>query len=184
MPIKPILTIPNPILDSPAEKVGVFDDMTKHVIADLLDTVLAAKDPEGAGLAAPQIGVAKRICVVRKFIETPDLKPGSPDKLITKEYILVNPKIISASKETDIHYEGCLSIPDVYGQVERSKKIKVKALDENGQPIRISASGFFARIIQHEIDHLDGILFTTKLVSDPITESEFDQLIDEEDKLA
>ena len=173
MPVKPIITIPNPILETPAERVGEIDDVTKNVIRDLLDTVLAAKNPEGAGLAAPQIGVSKRVCVVRRFIET-------SDKIVTKEYVLVNPKIISASKETDIHYEGCLSVPDVYGQVERAKKIKVKALDENNQPIRISTSGFFARVIQHEVDHLDGVLFTTKLIGDPITQFQFDQLMEEE----
>lgn len=175
MAVRPIVTIPDQILETPTEKVGEIDEATTKVIKDLLETVVAAKNPEGAGLAAPQIGVSKRICVVRRFLP----HPTDEGSFTTKEYILVNPKIISFSDEKDIHYEGCLSIPNVYGQVERAKKIKVKALDENGQPVRISTSGFFARVIQHEIDHLDGILFTTKLIGDPITEAQFDQIIEE-----
>lgn len=176
MAIRPIVTIPDPVLETPTEKVGEFDEEVKQTIKDLLDTVKGARNPEGAGLAAPQIGVSKRICIVRQYLPNPNFNAHEDDYL-TKEHVLVNPKVISNSKETEIHFEGCLSIPNVYGQVERPRKIKVKALDENGEPIRISASGFFALTIQHEIDHLDGILFTTKLTGAPVTEDEFDQMI-------
>jgi peptide deformylase len=102
--------------------------------------------------------------------------------VITKDYVLVNPKLISASEDMDIHYEGCLSIPDTYGQVKRHKKIKVSALDENGNEIKINTSGFFARVIQHEMDHLDGILFTSKMIGKVLTEQELDNLNSKDSK--
>ena len=76
--------------------------------------------------------------------------------------VFINPKIISSSKDVALGWEGCLSIPDEYGKVQRPKKVKIKALNEEGEEVRINASGFFARVIQHEIDHLDGILFIDK----------------------
>lgn len=169
MAIQKIVTTPNEILKSPCEKVK-FDEQTKTLIQDMMDTLLDAKNPEGAGLAAPQIGVLKRVIIAREFF----LSPENQEEVISKEHVFVNPKIISKSKETDVDFEGCLSIPDTYGRVERSKKIKVKALDENGMPIRVSASGFLARVIQHEVDHLDGILFTDIMVGEPVTEAQLD----------
>ena len=175
MSVVPIVTIPSEILNKPTEKVGaaeVAGTEIKQLIQNLLDTVLAAKDPIGAGLAAPQIGVSKRVCVVRRFYQNPE----NPDEDLTKEYVLINPKIISSSDETVLGIEGCLSVPDTYGNVERAKKIKIKALNEKGEPIRMSESGFMARVIQHEIDHLDGILFTTKITGKTYTEAELDEI--------
>ena len=162
----PILTVPNKTLEKTAEKVREFNEETKKIIQDMLDTLRDAKDPEGAGLAAPQIGVMERIIIARRFYPNPE---NSEDTL-TKEYVFVNPKIISSSKETGLGMEGCLSIPDIYGMVERPKKVKIKALDENGEPIRKTVTGFFGRVVQHEIDHLDGILFTSKVVGKTYTE--------------
>lgn len=172
MAVKTILTFPDPILLKKAGKITKFDDELKTVVQDLLDTVLSAKDPEGAGLAAPQIGVSKRVVIVRNFI--PD--PNDPSKDIAHNIVLVNPKIISKSKETTLDWEACLSVPNVYGKVERYKKIKIKAQDENGEDFRLNATGYFAAIIQHEMDHLDGILFTTKVVGQTLTESELEEL--------
>ncbi len=178
MAVVPIIKIPDEVLTQQCAKVKAVDDETKQLIQNLLDTLSAAKNPEGAGLAAPQIGSLKRVCVVRKFLPNPD---GS-ETVITKDYVLVNPKLISASEDMDIHYEGCLSIPDTYGQVKRHKKIKVSALDENGNEIKINTSGFFARVIQHEMDHLDGILFTSKMIGKVLTEQELDNLNSKDSK--
>lgn len=172
MAVLEIVTIPNKILETKAEKIVDFGAETKELVKNLLDTVRKAHDPEGAGLAANQIGIAKRACIVRDFF----VNPQNEDEIIAKDYVLINPKIISASKETELDIEGCLSVPNVYGRVERAKRIKVKAQDENGNEIRLSASGFLARVIQHEIDHLDGILFTTKLVGKAYTDDELEEL--------
>lgn len=171
MAVKPIITIPNKILENPTEKVGNIDDTTKSIARDLLDTVLKAEDPEGAGLSANQIGINKRMCVVRNFYEDP--KSGNVD---SEDIVLINPKIISHSNDIETDWEGCLSVPEVYGQVPRFKKVKVKAKDMNGDTIRLTANGYFARVIQHELDHLDGILFTEKVAGKTITESEFNSL--------
>jgi peptide deformylase len=177
MAVKPIVLIPNKILEAKCEKVSGIDADTKVLIKDLLDTLRHAHNPEGAGLAAPQIGVLKRVCIARRFI----YKSPDPEREIVEELIMINPKIISASKETNIDWEGCLSIPNAYGKVNRANKIKVRATNENGEEVKISASGFLARVIQHEIDHLDGILFTSKLKGSLVTEKELDEIYKEED---
>lgn len=183
MAIVPIVTVPNKTLETPCEKVSIdnsksgkdrLDEETQELIQNLLDTLLEARDPEGAGLAAPQIGSTKRICIARRFLPNPE----DAGETISKEYVMINPKIISMSDDTDIHFEGCLSIPDTYGQVERPSKIKVKYIDENGDPVRKTVTGYLARVMQHEIDHLDGILFTTKLIGETLTENEMDNLVE------
>lgn len=178
MSIVPILTVPNKVLLEKCTKVKDFGPETKQIVQNLLDTIIHAKNPEGAGLAAPQIGVTKRIIIARRFLPNPD---GS-NRTITHEHVLINPRIISSSDETQEGWEGCLSIPNTYGKVRRPKKIKLMAQDENGDDIRMNASGFFARVIQHEIDHLDGILFTTKIIGKTLNEHEYDQLEDYEDE--
>jgi peptide deformylase len=174
MAIVPIRKIPDEVLTKKAEKVTDFDAETEKVIKDMTDTLNSAKDPEGAGIAATQIGVSKRICIVKNFAHDP-LGTG---QIIEQTFILINPKIISFSKETEVDWEGCLSVPDTYGLVERSKKIKVRALNENQEDIKLNASGYFARVIQHEIDHLDGILFTNRSVGKTISNKEMDDLIE------
>jgi peptide deformylase len=172
MAVKKIVTIPDKILITPTLKVEALDAETKQLIVDLLDTVKAARNPEAAGLAAPQIGSNKRICIVREFF----VDPNNENRVAAKDYVLINPKIISESKEKDLDIEACLSIPNVYGKVERSKKVKVKALDENGNNIRFNASGFLARVAQHEIDHLDGVLFTSKIIGKSYTDEELEEI--------
>lgn len=171
-----IVTIPDEVLRKKAEKVKFFDDELKALAQDLVDTVKIAEDPEGAGIAAPQISVSKRVIVVRNFF----VDPINRDKYLFENYVLVNPKIISMSKETDVEWEGCLSVPDQYGEVERPSKIKVVAQDIDGKSIKMKASGYFARTIQHEIDHLDGILFTDKVIGKTITEKELDKIYEQE----
>mgnify|MGYP001587934299 FL=1 len=171
MPIVSIVKIPDPLLNQKSQKVGEFTPEAKEIIQNLLDTV-RQPNSGAAGLSAPQIGKLLRICVARRFIKN----PNDPEKEITKEYVLVNPKIITASNEKRTHWEGCLSIPDTFGLVERPAKIKIKAQDENGQEITIKSTGFFATVIQHEIDHLDGILFTSKVIGKTLNEKELDEM--------
>jgi len=176
MSVKTVLVTPNQILDKKAQKVGDITDEIKNVAKDLLDTVKVAKNPEGAGLAAPQIGVSKRIVVVRNFFED----PAYPENIRSDDMVLINPKITSHSTDAELDWEGCLSVPDCYGLVERFKKIKATAKDLNGNTLKIKAEGFFARTIQHEIDHLDGVLFTSKIVGKTVSQKEFDEIIEKE----
>jgi len=145
----------------------------------LLDTVRVAKDPEGAGLSATQIGISKRMCVVRNFFED----PLNPDEVSSDDIVLINPKIIQYSEEKNVDWEGCLSVPDAYGLVERAEKIKITAKDIDGNIIKIKAEGFFARTIQHEVDHLDGILFTSKIEGKTLTQKEFDKIMEKQNIL-
>jgi peptide deformylase len=172
MSVVPIVIEPNKVLHEKCDKIKEFGPETKELVRNLLDTLNNAKNPEGAGLAAPQIGVLKRACIVRRFT----IDPKNPDTEQIEHYVLINPKITSASKEKDVDWEGCLSIPNTYGRVKRPSKIKVRAYDVNGEELKITASGFFARVIQHEIDHLDGVLFTTKYVGKLVTENELDEI--------
>ena len=175
MAVKDIVTTPNEILNKKTQKVGNIDDEIVNIAKDLIDTVKVAEEPEGAGLAATQIGVSKRMCVVRNFFED----PLNPNEVKSHDIILINPKITHYSTEKEIDWEGCLSVPDVYGLVERAEKIKVTAKDLEGNILKIKAEGFFARTIQHEVDHLDGILFTSKIEGDTVlTQKQFDEMLE------
>ena len=114
------------------------------------------------------------MCVVRNFFED----PINPNEIKSQDIILINPKITHYSNEKEVDWEGCLSVPDVYGLVERAKKIKVIAKDLEGNTLKIRAEGFFARTIQHEVDHLDGILFTSKIEGDTLTQKQFDDMLE------
>jgi peptide deformylase len=173
MPVRPIITIPNNILKTKTEKVKMIDEEVLKVAKDLVDTVKVAKDPEGAGLAAVQIGSSKRICVVRNFFKDPQ----NPEKILSEDIVLINPKIISTSKETEVDWEGCLSVPNKYGKVERFIKVKVTALSLDGLEMKFKANDFLARTIQHEIDHLDGIIFTDRVIGKIVSEEELEEII-------
>ncbi len=174
MAIKNIIVDPNPILNNKTQKVNEINDEIRGIAQDLIDTVKVAEDPEGAGLAATQIGISKRICVVRNFYED----PMDPNKINADDIILINPKITHFSTEKETDWEGCLSVPDKYGVVERAKNIKVTAKDIDGNTIKIKAEGFFARTIQHEVDHLDGVLFTSKVIGETIGQKQFDEMVE------
>lgn len=178
MPIRKILTIPDKILETKCEEVPEVNSEIKDIIEDLKDTLESSEIP-GAGISANQIGISKRICVVRKF--NPD--PENTEKETYKEYVLINPEIVKKSEKKATRWEGCLSVPDIYGMVERNEKIKIEALDENNDKVRINTSGYFARIIQHEIDHLNGILFTSKITGETKTEKELDEMYKEKDNV-
>jgi len=150
--IRKIVTIPNKILRMKSKRIGFVDDSIRNLANDMIQTTLDwDHDSEfGAALAAIQIGEPLKLTVVRNDFD--DAK--------SKEFTtLVNPEIVKSSNENVSDVEGCLSVPGVYGRVSRPLKIKVKAQDINGDPIRLTLEGFPARVLQHEIDHMNGIIF-------------------------
>jgi peptide deformylase len=153
MTIREIVTLPNKILRQNARKVTSFDAELQTLIDDMVDTMRAAP---GVGLAAPQVDVPLRVIVV-EFSEDPEDEETPP-----KLYTLVNPEIARASAEEELGTEGCLSIPGIVGDVERPLTVTVKGLNRRGQPVKIKAGGWLARIFQHEVDHLNGVLFVDK----------------------
>lgn len=131
-----------------AKAVAQVDDAVRTLVDDLFETMRAAR---GVGLAANQVGVARRVAVV-------DVGEDDPPPLV-----LINPVIIERGDEVETAEEGCLSIPEIFGDVEREARVVVEALDRAGHAYRATATGYKARAIQHEIDHLDGILFLDHL---------------------
>ena len=137
-------------LRTPAIRIVKVDDSIRKLAKDMLVTMYSAK---GIGLAAPQVGVQKRILVIDLNFEDPDALPN----------VFINPEIISSSASLDTYEEGCLSIPGVYLNVLRPSSIKLSYRDEMGRPKKMNAEGLMARCIQHEIDHLNGVLFVDKV---------------------
>ena len=152
MAIKKILTFPNPVLRQEVETVTCFDDSLKQLAKDLAETMYAAP---GAGLAANQIGVCQRVVVI-------DISDNKDEE--KKHLVLVNPEIIE-KEGCQVDEEGCLSVIDLTANVERFKKLVVRAQDLDGKTLEFPAEDFFARVIQHELDHLNGILFIDHLSS-------------------
>ena len=150
MPVREILFLGDPVLREEAEEVASFDDDLRALVRDMFETMYHA---EGIGLAAPQIGVSSRVIVVDLRREKEDDRPMA----------LVNPRLVWASEETAKQPEGCLSIPTLEEVVERPAQVRVEAVDPEGEPVRIEASELLARALQHEIDHLDGILFLDRV---------------------
>lgn len=149
MALLEILQPPNPILKTRAAPVAQVDDEVRRLAADMLETMYRAP---GIGLAAPQVGVSRRLVVI-------DVAEGEERRPMT----LVNPEILWRSTELVTAEEGCLSLPDQYADVTRPAAVKVRFLDQRGEPQEIAADGLMARCLQHEIDHLDGILFVDRL---------------------
>src|SRR5207247_10936308 len=141
--IRQLHLLGSPVLRQRSTAVAAVDDTVRRLVDDLFETMHAAK---GVGLAANQIGVARRVAVV-------DVGEDAPPPLV-----LINPRIVQASEPQETAEEGCLSIPDVYGEVERPLSIALEALDRDGRPYKVELSGFTARAVQHEIDILDGVL--------------------------
>jgi peptide deformylase len=147
--IREIVKYPDPILQRPTEKIAEFNDELRTLAADMFESMYKA---QGIGLAAPQIGVGKRITVI-------DLsnKQNPSDKIV-----LVNPEIVHKEGK-QVEDEGCLSLPDIRDKVTRAAKVKVKAQDLDGKWIELEGTELLARAFQHEIDHLDGILFPWRI---------------------
>ena len=145
MSVLPIRVLGDPVLRIETTPVDVVTDDVRKLIDDMFDTMHAAN---GIGLAAPQVGRTERVTVV------------DVDKA---RYALVNPEIVVADGKREKTEEGCLSIPDIYGDVERPTRVVVRALDRDGKPIEVEATGLLGRCFQHEIDHLHGKLFIDHL---------------------
>jgi peptide deformylase len=156
MALRKIVTLPEAVLRRKARAVTNFDKGLQTVIDDMIETMRQAP---GVGLAAPQIGLAERIIVVEYFEREEDEENEEAPK---KVWAVLNPEIIKSSEEKVMGVEGCLSIPGLVGEVERHSGIQVKGLNRHGKPMKIKAEGWLARIFQHEIDHLNGVLFTDR----------------------
>ena len=152
MAVREIVTLPAPILRHKARPVTEFGTELQTLINDMVDTM---REAPGVGLAAPQVDVPLRLIVVEYSEEDEDEDKEVPPKL----YVVVNPEITRFSSDDEIGTEGCLSIPGYAGDVERPLAVTIKGLNRRGQPLKIKAEGWLARIFQHEIDHLDGVLF-------------------------
>jgi peptide deformylase len=153
MALRKIVTLPDAVLRRKAHTVTKVDRNLQTLIDDMVETM---REAPGVGLAAPQIGLSERIIVVEYFErEEDEEKEDAPKKV----WALINPEIVKSSEETLTGVEGCLSIPGLVGEVERHAAIHVKALNRHGKPVKIKAEGWLARIFQHEIDHLNGVLF-------------------------
>jgi len=150
MTIRPILTAPDPRLQAVSTDVETVDAEIRKLVDDMADSMYAA---EGIGLAAVQIGVAKRVIVIDL-----DQKEGKKNP---RAYI--NPKILWASEEVAVFEEGCLSVPEIWDDVERPARIKAEYLDRDGNKQTLEADGLLATCLQHEMDHLNGVLFIDHL---------------------
>ena len=156
MTLRKIVTIPEPVLRRKAHSVSKFDKNLHTLIDDMVETM---REAPGVGLAAPQVGLSERLIVVEYYEREEDEdKEDAPKKV----WAIVNPEIIKASEETLMGVEGCLSIPNLVGEVERYAVVQVKGLNRHGRPVKVKAEGWLARIFQHEIDHLNGVLFTDR----------------------
>ena len=159
MPLLKIARLGHPVLRQPASPVSAKDLQTpalQQFIDDMADTM---RDSDGVGLAAPQVHAPLRIILV----EVRNLNPRYPDQPPIPLTPLVNPEITSRGDTTEEDWEGCLSIPDLRGRVPRYTALTINALNRHGQPVTLEAKDFFARVIQHEIDHLDGVMFLDRM---------------------
>lgn len=154
MPLRTIIQPDNPVLRKKAIRVHSYDKKFQTLVDDMIETLMAAP---GVGLAAPQVAVSQRLIIVQ-LPNDEDAKAEFGDEA-GKLYVVANPEIIKASKAMLEGVEGCLSIPGYVGLVDRHEKITITGFDRHGQPLRIKAEGWQARVFQHEIDHLDGRLY-------------------------
>jgi len=155
MAVREIITPKNPVLRKKARKVTQFDDpKLQTLIDDMVDTLL---DAPGVGLAAPQVAASQRVIVVRLPDDEQSKEEYGDDAGVL--YIVINPEIIRESREMVDGIEACLSIPGYYGTVPRHAAVTVRGQDRNGKSFRIKTRDWLARVFQHEIDHLDGVLF-------------------------
>lgn len=171
MALRTIVTLPEPVLYRKARPVKKLDKNLQMLIDDMIDTM---RDAPGVGLAAPQVGISERLIVV-EYAEQPEEVEGEEIKEVKpKLYVMINPEIVKTSEETVSGVEGCLSIPGLVGEVERFEEVQIKGLNRRGQPMKVKAKGWLARIFQHEMDHINGVVFTQRAtkVWKPVTEEE------------
>ncbi|MBY3133309.1 peptide deformylase [Rhizobium laguerreae] len=146
MTIKPLIILPDPVLRQLSKPIERVDSDLQRLADDMLETMY---DAPGIGLAAIQIGVPRRMLVIDISREGEEKQPQ----------VFINPEILTSSDERSVYEEGCLSIPDYYAEVERPATVSVKYLDRNGKKQTVEADGLLATCLQHEIDHLNGVLF-------------------------
>jgi len=149
MAVRAVVGLPDPVLGAATPTITAFDDQLAALVTDLLDTMRAS--PGCVGLAAPQIGVSQRVAVI-------DLRGHKKAPLNHGEVVLVNP-IIESRGDSDVAREGCMSVPDYTGEVRRATSLVLRWQDARGESFTDAFSGFEARAVQHELDHLDGLLF-------------------------
>jgi peptide deformylase len=154
MALRDIVYVPDAVLRRKARKVTTFGKEFQALIDDMVETM---RDAPGVGLAAPQVGISQQLIVV-EFNENDEEDEEAPKKL----FVLINPEIIKSSQETLAGIEGCLSVPGLVGEVERAAQVVIRGQNRHGQPLKIKAQGWLARIFQHEMDHLEGVLFTDR----------------------
>ncbi|HYN87067.1 MAG TPA: peptide deformylase [Ardenticatenaceae bacterium] len=159
MAVREIVQLGDPVLRERAKPVESFGPELRALVADMIETMRVAN---GVGLAGPQVAERLRVLV----FEIPESDEHEDEPLAGRPYALVNPEILEVSKATEEGQEGCLSIPGYIGEVQRHAAITVQARNEWGKPKKIKAEGFLARVLQHEIDHLDGILYIDRLESE------------------
>lgn len=157
-----IITLPNPHLRQKSSRIHVISDQTKQLIKDMTDASLDWENSRpheiSAALAAVQVDRLERVVIVRSDFD---------DKEVREFIALINPEIVKYEGEVVADFEGCLSVSGYYGKVPRHTKVRVKALDTEGREVRFKADGFLARVIQHEIDHTNGIVFIDHIKDDP-----------------
>jgi len=159
MALLKIARLGHPVLRQQAasvEESEIKSTAFARFVDDMIDTM---RESDGVGLAAPQVYASKRLAIV----EVKGPHPRYPNQAEVPLTVLINPVVVSHSEELEQDWEGCLSIPDLRGRVPRWKSVQVRALNRTGEPIEILANGFFARVIQHELDHLDGVLFLERM---------------------
>lgn len=152
MALLKIVNIPDPILRRKAHKVTEFDKDFSKLVDDMIETM---REAPGVGLAAPQVGVSIRLIVVEYGDDEDETIPK-------KLFVLANPEIVNQSEEKVTGIEACLSVPGLVGEVDRYVAVAIKAQNRLGKPVKVKAEGWMARIFQHEIDHLDGVIYTDR----------------------
>jgi len=170
---RPIVTVENPLLRKKSKKVTRFDDSLRSLVEDMFDTMYGA---QGLGLAAPQVGVLQRVFIVEMLPEVDEdgneIAPG-------KSYVLVNPEIVKMRGEQEME-EGCLSVPGYRGLVKRAAWVVIKGQNLRGKRVRFRAEDLLAQAFQHELDHLDGILYLDRLEGpDKLWRIEADEEVEE-----
>ena len=152
MPAREVIIVPHPTLRKKAAPVTDFGEETQQLIDDM---ILTLREESGAGLAAPQVNVSQQVILV-------EYGDDEDENIPSTLYVAVNPKITRFSQDMILGAEGCLSIPGLMGEVERSQEIVVEGQNRHGESLKMKLRGWVARIFQHEIDHLNGILYTDK----------------------
>jgi peptide deformylase len=179
MTVLEIVTLPDKILRQKAQPVTSFDDDLQQLIEDMIETM---RDAPGVGLAAPQVGKSIQLTVIETLPELDE--EGNEIEESRELFVIANPEIVWRSRKMVEGIEGCLSIPGYVGEVERHEEIRLRAQDRHGKPIKLKVKDWTARIFQHEIDHLNGVLYIDQLTSRENfwTEVEFEATLAESDE--